>query len=486
MANVGERVLIMVQSPTPVPAHAAGGGGELELEGLRACAGADGGAPAPVPERGAAELDLGPLDGLRALSALLIAAGHLFSGWLYTGGGLDGPQAAMRVYPLDLNLPVSLFIVLSGFTLTAVYPNAKSSPRAALTFFARRLVRIVPLYQFSLVLVVPVTIHYNEGFTPGLFKVRPPPPPPSPPPPSLPLPPSLPPPPPTHTHPPSPSAVVAAPSPISNRTRYPIMVITALGMQSLVADSQSTFNGPLWTVSALLVCYALYPFLLRALRSRPAAALVALLVLLSAATYRLACEHVAEKGVAGVAFLHLFVAYRVPGFVCGICGALLARGRRLPRPSLVSEACSASVLASLAYVMATTRGNFRAFTELTGTLEFALVPLHCCWLWALASPGCRGPTRWALGSRPLRRLGAASYALYCLHMPATFLMAWALGGGPAAVPLRYVGDHHGWFFFPLWSLPLLLAAFVAIALAGQRFVEIPCRHWALSRFAWMK
>eukprot|EP00741_Cyanophora_paradoxa_P004042 tig00000760_g3926.t1 len=414
-----------------------GGASERQLQGADRCAFINVDAvtsAAGPPDRRAPELDLAPLDGLRALSALLIAAGHLFSTWLYTDGP-GGPQAAVHSHPLDLNLPVSLFIVLSGFTLTAVYPDVSPSPRAALAFFVRRLVRLAPLYQFSLLLAVPVTIHYNEGFTYGLFK---------------------------------------------------IMAITALGLQSLIPDTEFTFNGPLWTVSALLVCYALYPFFLRPLRARPGSALLVLLLFLSVATYRLACDHVARNGFGGVYYLHHFVGYRLPGFVCGMCAALLARGHRLPRASLFSEICSVFVIASLASVMVTTRGDFRSYTELTGTLEFALVPLHCVWLWALASPDCRGPTRWALRSRPLRRLGAASYALYCLHMPATFWIAWLLAGGPAGVPPRGLGDFSGWFFFPLWSLPLLLAALAAIALGAHEYVDLPCRRWAASRLAWMR
>lgn len=88
------------------------------------------------------------LDGLRGMAALVVLLGHMELGGLVVLPGLSMIGAGVS--------GVQLFFVLSSFLLAtpllALPPPALSSPRLWGTYFARRILRIYPLY--TLVLVV--------------------------------------------------------------------------------------------------------------------------------------------------------------------------------------------------------------------------------------------------------------------------------------------------------------------------------------------
>src|SRR5688572_7432740 len=91
------------------------------------------------------------LDGLRGIAILLVVGFHNFGfidqflfGWL----GVD------------------LFFVLSGFLITGILLKTVESPHYLINFFAKRILRIFPLYYLSLfifLLLLPlVGIYKNE------------------------------------------------------------------------------------------------------------------------------------------------------------------------------------------------------------------------------------------------------------------------------------------------------------------------------------
>src|SRR3954466_6828035 len=83
------------------------------------------------------------LDGLRGVAILLVMLCH-FLGLLHTGNHrLDS------LLHLGFGhgwVGVNLFFVLSGFLITGILLDAKSSPRYFRNFYARRTLRIFPLY----------------------------------------------------------------------------------------------------------------------------------------------------------------------------------------------------------------------------------------------------------------------------------------------------------------------------------------------------
>jgi peptidoglycan/LPS O-acetylase OafA/YrhL len=95
------------------------------------------------------------LDGLRGTAILIVLLGHIASRiigmqWSKLGG----------IPPLG----VDLFFVLSGFLITGVLLRAKGKPRFFGNFYARRALRIAPLYFLLLLFIF--------GVTQGLFHGR--------------------------------------------------------------------------------------------------------------------------------------------------------------------------------------------------------------------------------------------------------------------------------------------------------------------------
>jgi peptidoglycan/LPS O-acetylase OafA/YrhL len=97
------------------------------------------------------------LDGVRGLAILLVLIHH------FTPEGLIRPDATFSLYRwLHLGWTgVDLFFVLSGFLITGILVDARSSPHYYRNFYARRALRIFPLYYgalFLLFVVVPLTL----------------------------------------------------------------------------------------------------------------------------------------------------------------------------------------------------------------------------------------------------------------------------------------------------------------------------------------
>jgi len=107
-----------------------------------------------APPRGTGE-PIPALDGVRGLAILLVLA-HNLNPFSSTGRPLE------RWIEYDSNfgwVGVQLFFVLSGFLITGILLDTRGAPRYLRAFFARRVLRIFPLYYGVLVgglLVLPV------------------------------------------------------------------------------------------------------------------------------------------------------------------------------------------------------------------------------------------------------------------------------------------------------------------------------------------
>lgn len=96
------------------------------------------------------------LDGVRGLAVLIVLIGHIlvfgFGFGLYRLGALP---------PIGVNL----FFVLSGFLITGVLLNSKEGNRYYRSFYARRALRIWPLYFVVLILCFGVLNHHLPGLS---------------------------------------------------------------------------------------------------------------------------------------------------------------------------------------------------------------------------------------------------------------------------------------------------------------------------------
>jgi peptidoglycan/LPS O-acetylase OafA/YrhL len=83
------------------------------------------------------------IDGLRAIAILLVVA------WHYLGAS-DGPQSLPWRMFIFGRSGVDLFFVLSGYLITSILLNNKSSPNYFSAFYGRRAFRILPIYGVML------------------------------------------------------------------------------------------------------------------------------------------------------------------------------------------------------------------------------------------------------------------------------------------------------------------------------------------------
>jgi peptidoglycan/LPS O-acetylase OafA/YrhL len=89
------------------------------------------------------------LDGVRGLAVLLVLARHLS----LVEPAASAPVAAMDAVLFHTWMGVDLFFVLSGFLITRILLRSRGTHGYALNFYARRVLRIFPLYFFALFLV---------------------------------------------------------------------------------------------------------------------------------------------------------------------------------------------------------------------------------------------------------------------------------------------------------------------------------------------
>ena len=101
-----------------------------------------------------------PLDGLRGVAILLVMLHH-FTHYEQTTG-FDGPVASVLAFCWT---GVDLFFVLSGFLITGILLDTRGNERYFSTFYARRTLRIFPLYYLIVFLAFVVLPKFPELYS---------------------------------------------------------------------------------------------------------------------------------------------------------------------------------------------------------------------------------------------------------------------------------------------------------------------------------
>jgi peptidoglycan/LPS O-acetylase OafA/YrhL len=118
--------------------------------------------PSIIQAHSPTELRIGALDGLRGLAIGLVLLLHL--GFIY----LDFASRSWWLpYALKLEAGwcgVDLFFVLSGFLIGGILLDQRNSPRLARVFYARRALRIIPLYYVLLAVIFWRAAHVPQTF----------------------------------------------------------------------------------------------------------------------------------------------------------------------------------------------------------------------------------------------------------------------------------------------------------------------------------
>ena len=224
--------------------------------------------------------------------------------------------------------------------------------------------------------------------------------------------------------------------------------------QAWGVSRQAGWNEPSWTLSALIVCYAAFPFVWRATRvlnGRAAALAAGLAVLAGGGLLSLA---VLQQSLYDLPF-YLGVFRAAPLFLAGLLAARFAAGGRIGRPAAFGLLVSATGL--LVCVQADGRSELAAFVSMVAIATIVL-----------ASDALR-----LGGSRLIEGGARLSFALFITHALAGAVWFGLL----QQVHARYVlAPSLEW---AAWGGALVFALIVAWAF--HRLIDAPVQAWLKAR-----
>jgi peptidoglycan/LPS O-acetylase OafA/YrhL len=321
---------------------------------------------------------------------------------------------------------VSLFFVLSGFILAYNYLGERGGfVGTRRDFYRARFARIYPIYLLALVVDLPLFLRL------------------------LPL-----------------AEPAAAPGEVAR-----ICVATLTLTQAWLEVGRPVWNAMAWTLSAEAFFYAVFPLLGVWLARQSSRRLLGVAVgawlfgvapfLAGALASSLGAQDSSSLAVRGLHAwsqlpIQLIPLLRLPEFVLGMCLGLLFCRRTRQGSETLRTAGLLATGATIATLIILLPPKPSPIVQLG-----VLVPLFALCIWLLAC-GVAWKGLW-LGTRPLVRLGGASYALYLLHGS---MMGFAL-----ALNTRTLSLPHN-------AVALLLVPVaVAASLFLFHFVEEPARCW---------
>jgi peptidoglycan/LPS O-acetylase OafA/YrhL len=299
------------------------------------------------------------LDGLRAIAILMVFSAH--ANFLSLAVPLD--KVAYNALLAGWS-GVDLFFVLSGYLITGILFEAKASPRYYRSFYARRFLRIFPLYYAFLALYFGLLA--AAGFH---------------------------------------AAVAAAPEQLWYWT-YLSNLRVALAGQDLPPHV-----GVFWSLAVEEHFYLLWPVLVRALSRR---ALIRLCLVLVAGCLMLRTWMVGA-GFGPIA-VYVLSPTRVDALAFGALVALLCRGeiqpKTLRRGGWLAIACGGATLIAVSAVVHQLYYD-KPLVATLGLTALALTYAGVLTLTVTATDGSR--LRHLLANPWLGRVGRYSYGMYVLH-----------------------------------------------------------------------
>ncbi len=108
------------------------------------------------------------LDGMRGVAILLVL---LFHGFLSVAWKIPS-NVSFAMWPNIGWLGVDIFFVLSGFLITGILLDTRNSPRHFRNFYARRFLRIIPVYYLFLAVIFLVLPLFGMFNTEGLKVIQ--------------------------------------------------------------------------------------------------------------------------------------------------------------------------------------------------------------------------------------------------------------------------------------------------------------------------
>jgi peptidoglycan/LPS O-acetylase OafA/YrhL len=321
------------------------------------------------------------LDGIRGVAILLVMAFHFVghSELLFANETTAGVDRAVRAVTGGGWLGVDLFFVLSGFLITGILWDAKTGGRYFRNFYARRVLRIFPLYYgFLFILFIAMPLALGARWQ----------------------------------------------APLVDQVWYWFYLPNPLPI--LLPDfEENTFGFAtthLWSLHVEEQFYLLFPAVVLLLGRRQLM-LVCAVAIVAAFTIRLGIR---AADITPEAAYRLMPA-RMDALAAGALIALAGRDPRdFARAVRWAPAIGAVAAVALAAVVIA-RGSLHPHDPLVQTVGFsAIAALGAVLVLATvrAAPDARLGA--VLGRRPLTWLGHYSYGLYVLHLPLMLLVAWRI------------------------------------------------------------
>jgi peptidoglycan/LPS O-acetylase OafA/YrhL len=338
----------------------------------------------------------GALDGLRFAAAFGIL--------IYHYGG-EAPVPLDQVHPVFLRgyLATDFFLMLSGYVMARAYGQGLlSGAIGPFEFLAQRLKRIWPGHLVVLAVMAALAL------IAGLAKVSP-------------------------GHP--------------EHFLWRDLPAQVLLIQAWGSFSNEGWNLPSWSLSALVVCYAFTPLVLRAARRVGSAYLTLAIGLVGLIASDIVCKHLLHRPLYDLPF-QMGVLRATPLFILGVAIARFA------------EAAPLSPLAARATGLAA--GLCLILLQAAGRFDF----------WSVM---CIGLVLIAAGSQPVRRplailetAARLSFAIFITHVLTATVF---FGAVHKLVPLHALPAAGQWL---IWSAGLPVA--LAVAALFDRYVDQPIQH----------
>jgi len=369
-----------------------------------------------VPERGSGlQAHLPALDGLRGIAILLVVILH-------------GTEALNRVQPVERGVlavtnvgytGVDLFFVLSGFLITGILLGAKGAPGYFRNFYARRVLRIFPLYYTYLILIF-VILPFLPVTLPATYAEL-------------------------HAH----------------QAWYWTYLSNVFNAANDGWRVDGALTGHFWSLAVEEQFYLIWPAVVLAL-SPKALRNTCLAIIIGAPLLRLGLR---LADVTAVAPLVLTIC-RVDTLAIGALIALGVRQRAtlslLRRAALPALGATALLLAGIE----AWRGGFGQFEIVNGTIGFSV---WAAFYGAILTTAVLQPASatWVaswLSARWLRTFGKYSYAMYVFHRPLCGLAEWG-------IPTTRIRDAIGSVGTGIVFVAVILAASTVAARASWWLLE---------------
>jgi len=360
------------------------------------------------------------LDGLRGIAILAVFFYHYAR-----GASTHTDSAIVRAMSVLFGFGwsgVDLFFVLSGFLITGILFDTLSDPQYFKAFYARRVLRIFPIYYLVVIIFIILTpilgLHWKAAHLFFLVYLG------------------------------YPAALI-----------FPDLV----GVSSMVAISH------LWSLSLEEQFYMVWPWFIAKLGSSRNILRACAIVGAVAFLFRLMIH---SSGV-NVTWSYTFLLCRMDSLAAGAAIAILIRGSR--RERVQSWAPIAFIVAGAATIaICVARGTVDHDDPVMATIGFSVLAVmngallilalrRNSWLERLLSLGI------------LRTFGKYSYGLYLYHFPLTVVLA--------PMKAQFVAWAHSFVLGASLSLAFNLIVNLSVAIVSFHLIESPIMRWK-SRFSY--